>query len=659
MKRYPIVLHAVGLAVVALAGVMLVTSEATAQELQMQQLQNHGEQYQLVLKRLDKLMTEAALADQQEKGPSKMPSGAELIEQLKADHPRIIATTDDFAKARELVKQHEHAKAWMAEIRQRGTNLLEAAPSQYEIPDGKRLLRTSRRVVSRIYDLALLYRLDGDRKWAERAWLELETAANFKDWNPSHFLDTAEMAHAFAIGYDWLYDVWSPEQREVLRKAMVRHALEPALVVYEGEGRHHKWHVSRHNWNQVCNGGIGLAALAIGDEVPELAGRILDGALKSLPLAMASYAPQGAWFEGPGYWHYATRYTVYFLAGLEKAVGSDLGFSQAQGFSETGNFMIDMISPTGRSFNFADVGSDNAPRAEEMLWLAKRFNRPELVDYVYARPGPHPLEVIWLSRIVNSDMLSSKPSLPPLARHYKVTEVVTARTAWNDPKALWVGLKAGSNKVNHSNLDLGSFVFEAAGQRWAVDPGADNYNMPGYFDFRSTRWTYYRLRAEGHNTLVINPDMEADQDPNASADIAHFETEGPRTTASVDLTQAYARHAEKVVRKVKLDETGLRVEDELTLKAAGEVWWFMHTRAEVEVAADGRSAVLTQEGARLTVKLVEPAAGTRLTVMDAAPLPGTPNPEMQNKNQGLRKLAIQLKDFDSGRIVVVLEPLKQ
>lgn len=319
------------------------------------------------------------------KGPAVMPTGAEIVSRIKSDHPRIQATAEDFARAKKLIDTDPQAKAWFATIKDRGSKLLEAPPSQYVIPDGKRLLATSRRILDRIWDLGLLHQLDGDPKWADRAWLELQTAAAFKDWNPSHFLDTGEMAHAFAIGYDWLYDAWSHEQRQVLIEAIVRHGLEPAMVVYRDEGRHHKWHVSRHNWNQVCNGGVGIAALAIADQRPELAAQILDGMTKSLPRAMATYAPQGAWFEGPGYWHYATRYTVYLLAALETAIGSDLGFSDYEGFSETGNFIIDMISPIERTFNFADVGGDTAPKAEEMLWLARRFQRPELVDYVIDR----------------------------------------------------------------------------------------------------------------------------------------------------------------------------------------------------------------------------------------------------------------------------------
>ena len=84
----------------------------------------------------------------------------------------------------------------------------------------------------RVYTLALLYRSGRRPQYADRAWQELEAAANFKDWNPRHFLDTAEMTHAFAIGYDWLYDVWTPEQRATLRRRWSRRASSPPMVYY-------------------------------------------------------------------------------------------------------------------------------------------------------------------------------------------------------------------------------------------------------------------------------------------------------------------------------------------------------------------------------------------------------------------------------------------
>jgi len=95
----------------------------------------------------------------------------------------------------------------------------------------------------------------------------------------------------------------------------------------------------------------------------------------SLPIAMRQYAPDGAWAEGPGYWNYATRYTVYLLAGLETALGTDFGLSRQPGFSVTGDFRLHVVGPTKQVFNFADGGS-GAGIAAHMFWLASRFDKP-------------------------------------------------------------------------------------------------------------------------------------------------------------------------------------------------------------------------------------------------------------------------------------------
>ena len=118
-----------------------------------------------------------------------------------------------------------------------------------------------------------------------------------------------------------------------------------------------------------------MGALALAEVEPALAGEILEAALKSLQLAMAEFAPDGAWKEGPGYWNYATSYNVLLLAALDTALGTDLGLSQINGFGQTGLFPIYLTGPLGRTFNYAD-GGDQAIRAPQMFWLARRFDQP-------------------------------------------------------------------------------------------------------------------------------------------------------------------------------------------------------------------------------------------------------------------------------------------
>jgi hypothetical protein len=568
------------------------------------------------------------------------------VAKVRKEHPRLLATTADFERLRQLVQTDEQAREFYQRLKSQADRICQELPSRYEIPDGLRLLATSRRVLLRVYTLALLYRLDGDRRYLERAWRELEAAANFPDWNPRHFLDTAEMAHAFAIGYDWLFSDWTDEQRRILREAMVTKGLQPALGVYREK---RWWSTARHNWNQVCNGGIGMAALALLDELPDLCGEILNHALQSLQIPMREFAPDGAWGEGPGYWNYATSYNCVFLAALETAVGTDLGLSQMDGFAETGLFPIYITGPTGRTFNFAD-GGDGTLRAPQMFWLARKFNRPVYAWYARSTASPHPLDLLWFDKQGNDAQAEGLP----LDKYFRRVEVVTMRTAWNDRNAIFVGFKAGDNKFNHSHLDIGTFVLDAMGHRWALDLGADNYNLPGFFG--AQRWTYYRLRAEGHNTLVINPSQEPDQDPRAEAKIVRFVSQPDRAFAIADLTSAYAKHgAEKVMRGILLDRQRREVivQDEVTLKQAGDVWWFMHTPAQVQLSEDGKTATLTQGTATLQAVLLSPK-DARFAVMDAKPLPTSPNPLGQNPNNGIRKLAVHLSQTASMQLIVLL-----
>jgi hypothetical protein len=575
-----------------------------------------------------------------------LPSREKLMAGLRPEHPRLLMARGGFAELRDRVDRDPHLQGWTRKLEENARNLLGTPASRYEIPDGLRLLATSRRVVDRVYTLSLACRLTGEPAFKDRAWQELAAAAAFPDWNPKHFLDTAEMTHAFAIGYDWLYDLWTEEQRSVLRQAIIEKGFTPALTVYRKDSG---WARSTHNWNQVCNGGLGIGALAIGDEAPEPAGEILESALRSLPRAMAKFAPDGAWNEGPGYWNYATSYNVVFLAALHTALGTDFGLDQANGFADTGLFPIYLTGPLGRTFNYAD-GGDRAIRAPQLFWLAERFKQPALAAYQVGMASGSAQDLVWFRNAVATAAISD---LPP-DRYFRDSEVVTFRSAWGEPKALFVGFKAGDNKANHSHLDLGSFVLDALGVRWAVDLGADDYNLPGYFG--AQRWEYYRLRAEGQNTLVVG-DTGPGQDPGAATQIVKFDSRPERAFAIADLTAAYRPAATRVRRGVALlERTRVLVQDEIETPRRTPVWWFMHTAAEIQLEPGGRTAWLRQNGQALRAQLLSPEAAV-FESRGAAPLPGSPAPLKQAANEGVRKLTVHLAETEGTRLAVLLEPV--
>jgi hypothetical protein len=546
---------------------------------------------------------------------------------LRRDHPRLIGTDDRIAELRKLIRTDPRAKDLFDRIRSEAETIEAAAPVVHKLV-GPRLLDQSRRALDRIYTLALLHLITGEKRYSDRAVREMRAAAEMPDWNPSHFLDTAEMTHALAIGYDWLFDSLSDDERTWIRNAIVEKGLKQSLPFYREQ---RWWTVVHHNWNQVCNGGIGIGALAVAESEPELARFILTSAVNSIPLAMNSYAPDGGWNEGPGYWHYATRYNVYFLAALETALGTDFGLASLPGFDRAGHFRVYFSGPSNRTFNYADA-SDLVGTAEEMFWLARRFKQPV---YAYdehtqlARTSrAHALDLLWFA----AESKSPAEAGWPLNVRFSGVETVFLRSSWTDPKAIFVGVKGGDNKANHSHLDLGTFVLDIGAVRFASDLGPDDYNLPAYFGPK--RWTYYRLNSESHNTVVIDG---ASQDPKGAAPIVSFDAASG--LVDIDATGAYPGKLKTWRRSVQLkDGEQVVMHDRIVAAVPVEAVWGMVT--EANVAVEARVATLSKAGQKVEVRIESPA-DARFDVISTRPEPP------QRQNEGTRKLVVRLPEKTS------------
>ena len=214
----------------------------------------------------------------------------------------------------------------------------------------------------------------------------------------------------------------------------------------------------------------------------------------------------------------------------------------------------------------------------------------------------HALNVLWFDPDACAD-----PERSGLDRQRQFPggdSAVAARSAWDDSDAAFLGFKAGDDRTDHGALDVGTFVFDVGGVRWATDLGSNDYSLPGYWDMDAGRWRYYRKRAEGHDTLVVDPDGEPDQDPTASCPLVRVEAGDDAVLAMADLSPAYP--GASVERGVGLVDgrSRLVVRDEIEADGA-DVWWFLHT--ETGVDADGPAAALEGDGRRMRAAIASPA----------------------------------------------------
>jgi len=589
---------------------------------------------------------------------------------LRPGHPRLLFTDADLATAVQAAKADPLRAALHQRLVAAAEEELGSKPIAHVLK-GPRLLDQSRTCVRRVLICSLAFRLTGDRRFSDRAMKEMAVAAAFPDWNPSHFLDVAEMSTALAIGYDWLYPVLTDTERGVIRTALLKHALVFATSAYASTDPTKRpsdrrlWFVTaHHNWNQVCNAGLLAAALALADEEPELARTVIAGVRRSLPLAMAAYQPAGAYPEGPGYWEYGTTYNVAGLAMLESALGTDFGLSLHPAFDRTASYRLHIQSPSGLAFNHADGGARLGPSVA-YTWLANRFG--DLAAQAHSRallahaietipPGGitdrvAALHAVWFPAKGNAEVAAKAP----LDAHFPgVAELATFRSAWNDPRALYLGFKAGSNTVNHAHLDLGSFVLDADGVRWSHDLGPDDYNLPAYFGAK--RWTYYRLNNLSHSTLTPGNIL---QDPRSQAPLRRFVSTPARAYAVADLTAVYPGTTREMRRGAALlDRRRVLIQDEATgLTPGTALTWRMLTEAKVQLSANGRNATLTQKGRTLQAEILSPAG----VVFSSQP--ATPPSKAERQNAGFTELKV-LTTADAARpsdvrLAVLLTPIGQ
>jgi hypothetical protein len=569
-------------------------------------------------------------------------TAAREFSSLRRAHPRLFLTPERLHRLQNGIPEDTFLPELKEALFRLADALIQRETIEFRIV-GPRMLERCQEILRRVAALALAFRISGREEYLKRARKELFAAAAFPHWNVDHFLDTAELCTAFAIGYDWLHGYLSESERELIRRHLIEKGLRPGAELQ----RKPAWWVSvRHNWNIVCNGGLAIGALAVEDEEPELAASILGAAVENLPLALFSFAPDGAWDSGPHYWEYTAWYSALTGDALTTALGTDLGLFGCSGFDRAGLFPLHCAGTSGQYFNYADAEMANAAKPA-LFWLGERFALPNCIadNHRLLRlqaNAPHPFDLLWYQSTPQVI-----PALPTAARFGR-SEVFFARAAWNDPASVFLGFKAGSGQRDHAHLDLGSFVMDALAVRWAVDLGADDYDLPGYWDSgaEGTRWKYYRLNNWSHNTLVLNGHL---QDAMAETMISRSILSNSSPFAVADLSAAYSRDAQSLCRGAALlDNCGVLIQDEITWRAdikQRTVRWQMMTDAEIMLL--GAEATLTKNGKCLRVRILSPE-GARFAL--AAPQQKAP----QNPNTGFRQLVIEHSEGGGKTQIAVL-----
>ncbi len=588
------------------------------------------------------------------------------IKLRKTGHPRILATYDTFCRAKEWLAYEPFVQKVFDSIRQKADQAFQQPVGTYELPDGMRLAIVTTRMAGIIENCAFVWKMTGQKRYAERAWREMEAAALFPDWQPDLFLSTAAMLNGMAVGYDFLYDYLTEVQRKTIRDAIAEKGLKPACRCYDGTAPYgHRppfatdyvgwfnatgWTSCKTNWNGVCNGSLILAAVAVGDELPELSFFVLEQALKSLENLPVIFEPDGGFEESMGYWLYLNIYLSRYMATLNAAIGMDFGMFDTECFRR-GILYAVYLQNGYFSFNFHDDPSDKKRDCFPMMYYADKYKLPfvakmRIDDY---NKGIIPDCQEEYCRV--SDILWYRPAFQeagtgalPLNACFHGVEQAIFRTGWGYEDVCCL-LHGGSNDVCHGHIDCGHIMLDGYGERFLCDLGKDKIT---YEDLSVNPDNVYRIRAEGHNTVLVAPGREADQIRNAAGIIKLFQTGETTGRAVLDMAAVH-KDCCKHDRSVSFNNLSgeLVLEDELILKEPADIYWMFHTQKEIQIQKDG--FIIEGIHKKLVVSAVCDAE-LNINDQDAAPLKSSPNPKGQADNSGYRKVVLHVSGVNRSKL---------
>lgn len=528
-------------------------------------------------------------------------------------HPRLLFTEAETPEVNRLIKSEPLAGELSLFLKAKADSVAKLDQIPYQMDKYGNMLWTSRAYIFRLGTLSLAYRIYGDEKYLGAANKALVWVCNYPDWDPKHYLDTAEMTTAVAIAYDWLYSALPKSTKDIVKKCIYKNAISNVLREYE-KGGSGSWAKRETNWNVVCNTGMTLGALAVAEDYPREVNIILENAAKYMPNCLKHFAPDGVCYEGPGYWEFTTSYLSLYLKAVMDNGGDKGGISKLPGIPQTAIYYKRTLTPSGKNFNFANSGLREIHNFPSFFLFSKLYNQPEIAGWFrgelartmtgnYNLPQFLFLALPWFNTARNGESVST-PSLE--IYHNTINDIIVFNGDRKKRGSLFLIAKGGEPNQAHQQLDCGTFIVESDNECWTEDLGADDYDLPGFWDYKpgGQRWKYFRNNNFSHNTINIDHQL---QYANGEAFVCEEKADIPQPFAKLDMTSLYKDQAKSVYRKFTLlTDNTIEIEDDVNLlDAKSTVSWMVATKADVEV--DGNKAHFTKHGKNFYMQIISPA----------------------------------------------------
>ena len=386
--------------------------------------------------------------------------------------------------------------------------------------------------------------------WDKFEWLYWMGKPYGAKWNEeqeneivySYDLGAARNSRHLAAAYDWIYETLNDYQRKRIRNALLENAVLRLRGNYDYQWWAHAW---RTNWLPVCFSGVGLAALAMYSEDPQLLDVVEETRVRINKYFEESIGQDGGNQEGVGYWQGGVENAVLYAAALKQVTGGKADMFQHPRLKTTMQFPMYTFVPPRGSVPFEDSQERlyggyalynklaQELNSSEAKWLAQFFQAFDATS----RPGDSDVySIIWQEAEI-------EPSLPgssePMSMHFRTIDWVVMRSSWEDQDHPLLAAKGGGHDdPHHGHLDAGQFAIAYRGEWYVKELGYLEPTGLGYWDYRRRFREYPHSNSLGHNVVYVNGEQQQ-YGPQYSGKVTDFTTSEAQDYALIDVTKAY------------------------------------------------------------------------------------------------------------------------
>lgn len=390
------------------------------------------------------------------------------------EYPKLLFDMSEIERIRETARNPLYEKAYLT--------MANTAEKCLEKSDWVHPLRAAGgRVLNKyVCDLSMVGYINKDMRYINKA---IEFMMNSSDAYTAEDYDRmngdiglGDGAHAYAVGYDWLYPFMTDEQRKQIEDEM--DDLIGELYALSAKEESIALPAVSSNHASVSAGGMGLAALVRGNsEAVELAKNITVEYYKT------SADPGGFSFEGIGYYCYGLLGAATFNAAVERAEGVDL-LEEVPTYRSTLDAITYYTRPSGRGYiTIGDSGDGISPAGGVMYLISKYKNSTALWNYLrlvgdngdrtYGNGSEgNGASIPYVLIFADTSIQPQKPDVFPHGVGYK-SGFISMRDGWENDSSLMTFTSSAVPHRGHNQRDENSFTFYAYGEDFLIDPGYD------------------------------------------------------------------------------------------------------------------------------------------------------------------------------------------